>query len=215
MKVPSESLLARHAPLRAVEGCGGLVAHQADDLVELGEQWEREGGERQETPFWGVVWPAGRVLAARILSGDIEVRDRTVLDLGCGGAIGAMAAAARGAREAIANDTDPVALHVARRNARANGLALTCSSEDYISGGRVPSADIMLVADMFYERSIARRTARLLKTARERGTRVFVADAERTYTPRDDMSRMSTEEVEVSADVEGVAQRTVGVYSVP
>lgn len=46
-----------------------------------------------------------------------------VLDMGCGTGILALAAARAGARAVLAVDTDPVAVRVARENARLNGLA--------------------------------------------------------------------------------------------
>ena len=52
-----------------------------------------------------------------------------VLDVGTGSGILAIAAKKLGARRVVGTDTDPVALKVARKNARANGVAITFSDK--------------------------------------------------------------------------------------
>lgn len=47
-----------------------------------------------------------------------------VLDLGCGSGVLALAAAKAGARAVLATDIDPIAVRVARRNARLNGVRM-------------------------------------------------------------------------------------------
>ena len=59
---------------------------------------------------------------------DSPVSGLSVLDLGCGSGILALAAALRGAGPVIAVDNDPQALTATRENARRNGLALTVAS---------------------------------------------------------------------------------------
>ena len=56
----------------------------------------------------------------RLASGGIE--GRSVLDLGCGTAVLAMAAARLWPARVLASDIDPVAVEVASANLRANGL---------------------------------------------------------------------------------------------
>jgi len=53
----------------------------------------------------------------------------TVLDVGTGSGILALAAAKLGARRVVGLDVDPVAVEEARRNAALNGLELTFSTE--------------------------------------------------------------------------------------
>ena len=81
-RLPGHEFLVRFAPVKPVEGCGGIVAHQADDLFALWEAWERECGGECATPYWASVWPAAIVLARYILNHPELVAEKTVLDLG-------------------------------------------------------------------------------------------------------------------------------------
>lgn len=58
------------------------------------------------------------------LLGTLEVAGRSVLDVGTGSGILAIAAAKRGAARVVGVDTDDVALREARENAERNGVAL-------------------------------------------------------------------------------------------
>jgi ribosomal protein L11 methyltransferase len=54
--------------------------------------------------------------------GELDVAGRTVLDVGTGSGILAVAAAKRGAARVVAVDTDPLAVRAAAENARRNGV---------------------------------------------------------------------------------------------
>lgn len=61
--------------------------------------------------------------------------EETVLDYGCGSGILAIAAAKLGARRVDAVDIDPVAIDVARANARANAVRIGCSLASELAPG--------------------------------------------------------------------------------
>lgn len=63
-----------------------------------------------------------RLVARAIQAHAAEVKDRLVLDVGCGSGILALVALALGAGRAIAVDNDPEAVDVTRENAARNGL---------------------------------------------------------------------------------------------
>ncbi len=206
--VPTPALLAELAPLTPVPGCGPLVAHQAPDVFELWRRWDAECGERCGVPFWAVAWPGALMIAGWLLAHPEIVRGRSVLDLGCGGAVAGVAALLAGARALVANDVDPVALHVARLNAAANRVSLESSSDDLVAGAP-PVVDLVLVADMFYERSVSEATLAFLHRARALGCEVLVADAGRPFAPRSGVDALVTAIVPVNRDLEGVAEREV------
>jgi predicted nicotinamide N-methyase len=208
--LPSDGLLQRHAPLAPVEGVPGVWAHQSADVFALWKAWEVEAGCEQDTPFWATVWPAARVLAGMLLEGRIDVAGRRVLDLGCGGAVVAVAALKAGAARVTGNDTDRVALHVAGRNARANGSSLVLDTRD-ITGTDAAGHDIVFIADMFYEKSVAERTVGLLERLRRRGVTVYLSDGGRPFAPRDGGSEVERASVAVDGDLEGLTTRTVRV----
>jgi predicted nicotinamide N-methyase len=202
-------LLARYAPLQPVSGCEPLLAHQASDVFALWLAWEEATGERHDVPFWATVWPAARVLARWLLDHPASVGGRRVLDFGCGGGVVAIAAAVAGAACVIANDIDPVALQVAQRNAAANGASLDCTVANLLADFSFAPVDLVLVADLFYEKEQAVRTRHFLERLRAQGARVVIADAGRPFAPRTGVATLAHVRVEVDRNLEGVSEREV------
>ena len=66
----------------------------------------------------------GRCLARWILDHPYEVAGKTVLDVGSGSGLVAIACAMAGAKETCALDNDPVAIEVIHQNAKANNVSL-------------------------------------------------------------------------------------------
>jgi predicted nicotinamide N-methyase len=152
------------------------------------------------------------VLAQWLLQRKPDLRGCAVLELGCGGAVAAIAAKRAGARRVIGNDIDPIALWIAERNARANGVALEFSAMDYTMSA-LPDVDLVLSVDMFYCRREAERLSRALANARGRGIAVLIADGGRAYAPRDGVNVVKEEMVAVDAELEGVPSRHVRIMT--
>jgi predicted nicotinamide N-methyase len=208
-RLPGHDFLARFAPVKPVEGCGGIVAHQADDLFALWEAWERACGGECPTPYWASVWPAAVVLARYILSHPDLVLGRTVLDLGCGGGVAGIAAARAGASRVIANDIDPIALEIAIKNFAANGVCIEICASNLVDSKDRLSVDLIMVGDLFYHRAAANSLSAFLRSARKNGTQVLIADGNRPFTPVTGITLISQETVPVSMELEGVPCREV------
>lgn len=101
-------------------------------------------------PYWAFAWSAGVALARRILDQPALVRGRTVLDVGTGAGVVALAAARAGAHRVIACDIDRDALSVTACNARDNALQVELLEDFFALPGRV---DVLLAADVLYDRS--------------------------------------------------------------
>jgi len=71
-----------------------------------------------------------------------ELRDRTVIDYGCGSGVLALAAAKLGAARVHAVDVDPVAVTVTRENARRNTLDALVAASD--TDAAVEAADVLV-----------------------------------------------------------------------
>ncbi|MBN2036905.1 MAG: 50S ribosomal protein L11 methyltransferase [Chitinispirillaceae bacterium] len=210
---PGDAFLSRYAPLTPCDGCGGIVAHQADDLFALWEAWERQSGVRCPTPYWASVWPAAMVLAHHLLSNHSLAFGKTVLDLGCGGGVTAIAAAKAGASRVIANDIDPIALEIARRNFAANGVTVEVQQENITESHNHHDADLILVADLFYHRTAASSLIAFLRRARKRGAQVLIADSNRPFAPATGIALIFRETVPVALELEGVPYREVKILS--
>jgi predicted nicotinamide N-methyase len=207
--VPSDGLFSRYLRISPVRGCKTLNAYQSDDIVAFWDEWEKECGCECGVPFWAAVWPGAAVCAQYLLDNPEIVAGQTVLDLGCGGGIAGIAAALCGAKKVIANDIDTVALQIALRNARANETVIYPEERDLICAGlRIP-ADVILVADMFYERGPALQTMDFLSSAADTGARVLVADGQRTFAPRGWGEVVTVQMVPVDRELEGVDEREV------
>jgi predicted nicotinamide N-methyase len=197
-------------PKGAVVGCPELVAHQTPDIFEFWQRWEGRVGERQEPPFWAVVWAAAALVARVLLDEPALVAGRRVIDLGCGSGIGAIAARRAGARESIANDIDAAALAISQLHAGYNGVELTLLHEDLtLSPMRLGSGDVVIVGDLFYEERPSRPLLELLLAARARGADVLVADAGRAFAPRSGLCLLREVLLPVNYSVEGAHERRV------
>jgi predicted nicotinamide N-methyase len=207
--IPSTELLADQVPLRPLVLCPEITAHYSDNLYDLWKAWEAESGGTREIPYWCVVWPGAAVMAGHIMDGSIDVKGKSVLELGCGGAVAGIAAALGGAREVVANDIDPVAIHLAGLNAAANGVRLVFDQRDLSVEGFPPSVELILVADMFYEKVPSARLMPLLTEARHSGVRVLVADGGRSFAPKEGVKVLAEQTVAVHDELEGRPERHV------
>ncbi len=75
--------------------------------------------------------------------------------------------------------------------------------------GVPPEAQLILVADMFYEKSPSARFIPLLAAARKRGVRVVLADGGRSFAPKDGVQVLAEQTVDVHDELEGRPQRHV------
>lgn len=140
---------------------------------------EREG--ERYPPYWAFAWPGGQAMARYLLDTPETVSGRRVLDIGAGSGIAAIAAALRGAAEAVAVDVDPLAAAAARMNAAVNAVSVTTLTGDVL--GALPEADVMLIGDLVYEPDLQTRVAALLEWARQSGLEVLIADRTNARRP--------------------------------
>jgi predicted nicotinamide N-methyase len=204
-------LLDRLAPLQQAPVSSCLLLHHAPDLFALWDAWEAEVGGRCPPPFWAVAWPAASALSRYLMSGAIPLEGRSVLDLGCGAALAALVAKSAGALRVTANDIDPAALTVAGANARANGVELALDERDLTRAEHWPHHDIVLVADLFYERGVACVLWPKLLAAKRDGAVVLLADAGRPFFSCPDAVLVQEQHVPVDPEIEGVSERVARV----
>ncbi len=100
-------------------------------------------------PYWTFCWASGQVLARWLLDHPQQVRGRTLVDVGPGSGVVALAAAAAGAGRVIACDIDPQALLAVQMNAAALGRVVELSAD---LDACLRQADILTAADILYDR---------------------------------------------------------------
>jgi predicted nicotinamide N-methyase len=179
--------------------------------------WDRT--ERDAPPFWAFPWAGGQGLARYILDHPDTVAGRRVLDVASGSGLVAIAAAKAGARTVIAGDIDDHALAAIALNAADNGTPqVTPRSVDFAAapdaaGGA--GADVVLAADVFYQRELAALALAFLKAARRAGAAVLAADPARAFVPGAELIPVASYEIPVLAVLEDTRVKTVTVYRLP
>lgn len=103
-----------------------------------------------EPAYWCFCWGSGYAQAQWLFEHPHYVKNKTVLDFGCGSGVVAIAAALLGAERTIACDLDPAALHATAANAALNKVKL-----DYLDDffKLKEPVDLILAADVLYDRN--------------------------------------------------------------
>lgn len=103
-----------------------------------------------EPAYWCFCWGSGYAQAQWLFEHPHYVKNKTVLDFGCGSGVVAIAAALLGAERTIACDLDPAALHATAANAALNKVKL-----DYLNDffKLKEPVDLILAADVLYDRN--------------------------------------------------------------
>jgi len=139
--------------------------------------------ERDLCPYFGVVWPSARALAGELARRGDELRERSLLELGCGLAVPAMVAARLGARVTI-TDLHPDVPEFLARNLPRNGFTaadIAYRELDWRSGGLGARFDWVVGSDILYDAAHPEPVARALAAHLAPGGRILLADPARAY----------------------------------
>lgn len=187
--------------------------HLAEESLPIWQKTEEELGQMNvPPPFWAFAWAGGQALARYVLDNSEEVAGKTVLDLGTGSGLTAIAAMKAGAASVLAADIDPMALASAQLNAATNGVTITTTGEDLLS--TLPAAyGAVLVGDLFYERELAERVLAYITAAQAKGARVLVGDPKRSYFPVERFVLVAEYEVPVTRELEDALVKKTAVWA--
>jgi predicted nicotinamide N-methyase len=188
--------------LRSVALVPEIQLYQASEPIGVWQRTERAAGRTGlDPPFWAFAWAGGQALARYLLDHPEAVRDRQVIDIASGSGLVAIAAARAGAATVTGYDIDPLAIAAITLNAAANGVTVLAVQADILDAdGAGP--DVMLVADAFYERELARRVTRFAERGRARGADVLIGDFGRAYLPRDRLAPLAAYDVPGLSELE-------------
>lgn len=169
------AFVRRHARLAHAPLVPEIALHLARDPLAIFEAAAGDLGVAPELPpYWAFAWPGGQAAARYLLDRPEAVAGRSLLDLGAGSGIAAIAGARAGARAVLAADIDPLACSAIALNAAANGVGLATTIADVL--GVAPDHDLVVIGDLVYEPELAQRVTAYLEAAAARGTAVLLAD---------------------------------------
>lgn len=186
--------------------------HLAEESVPIWQKTEEELGEMNvPPPFWAFAWAGGQALARYVLDNPGLVSGKRVLDLGSGSGLSAIAAAKAGAAHVIAADVDQFSVAAVRLNAAINSVAIETTASDLLSA-QPPPLDVLLIADLFYERALAEAVMAFATAARAQGAEVLVGDPRRSYFPRANFLEIATYAVPVTRELEDAELKRTSVW---
>ncbi|MEQ1710892.1 MAG: 50S ribosomal protein L11 methyltransferase [Hyphomicrobium sp.] len=191
-----------------------IMLHLADESLAVWQKTEEELGEiNVPPPFWAFAWAGGQALARYVLDNATLVSRKSVLDLGAGSGLAALAAKRAGARRVLAADIDAISLAAVALNADVNGLAVETTQDDLLAAPPRPF-EIVLVGDLFYERQLAERVLAYCEAAKAGGALVLIGDPQRNYFPRDRFRCVGRYEVPVTLELEDAEIKRTAVWQV-
>ena len=196
-----------------------IKLYLAEESLPIWRRTEEELGEMNvPPPFWAFPWAGGQALARYILDHPETVRGRSVLDLGSGSGLVAIAAALAGARQVTANDIDAFAIAACAVNAAANNVTIATSCANLIAvpvpvpaprapdphmpGQQISSPDVLCLGDIFYDKPLAASVMAYARRDRERVARVLAGDPRRSYFPQERFRKIAEYAVPVTRELE-------------
>lgn len=107
-------------------------------------------GEEERLPYWAMLWPACIALAEELACAT-DMAGRSLIELGAGLGVPAIAAATSGA-SVMATDWYNEALEFIRESADANAVTVHAKFLDWRFPPALPKFDVLAGADLLYER---------------------------------------------------------------
>jgi predicted nicotinamide N-methyase len=200
-----------HTALRHPPEVPEVRLHLTDDLTALWIRAEAELGRALEPPFWASAWAGGLAVARFLLDHPERVAGRSVLDLGSGSGLCAIAAAQAGATVTAA-DVDELSMTAIKLNAAANGVLVHRVQRDLLAE-EPPAVDVVIAGDVCYERTMSERAVGWLRAARRDGADVLLGDPGRAYLPGAGLARLARYAIAPDADLESPRTRETSVYA--
>ena len=193
-----------------------IKLHLAEESLPIWRKTEEELGEMNvPPPYWAFAWAGGQALARHLLDHPGLVAGKAVVDLGSGSGLTAIAAMRAGATHVLAADIDPVSLAAVESNARANGVAVATTDADLLAASPDPQWQVVLVGDLFYERTLADRVTAYIETAARQGALVLIGDPGRSYFPKGRFTKSADYKVAVTRELEDAEIKHTAVWSLP
>ncbi len=187
--------------------------HLAEESLPIWQKTEEELGKiNVPPPYWAFAWAGGQALARYVLDNPWLLAGRSVLDLGAGSGLQAIAAAKAGAREILAAEIDALALLACQLNFEVNAVTAKTTEEDFLAAPLSRYFDVILVGDLFYERQLADKVLAMIEEVMAHDTIVLIGDPQRNYFPKGRFHDVAHYEVPVTRDLEDAEIKRTAVW---
>ena len=146
----------------------------AGAIISIEDEQQLLSGAQSRFPYGIVLWPSAIALAHELASRPLS--GRSVLELGAGTGLPGIVAASFGA-QVVQTERQEVALHVARLNAKENGLAsIQHSAADWTAWEDQSLYDFIVAADVLYADFMHAHLRRIFESNLAPGGTVLLAD---------------------------------------
>lgn len=190
-----------------------IALHLAEEPLPIWRMTEEElAAEGLPPPYWAFAWAGGQALARHLLDQPKLAAVRRALDFGAGSGIAGIAAALAGAARVEASEIDAFAGAAIAANAAANGVAITVRLEDMV--GREEGWELVLAADVAYEREPALAIFPWLAHLARGGAQVLVGDPGRSYLPRERLRAVAEYSVPTTRALEDALIKRAWVWEI-
>ena len=181
------------------------ILHAGAIVTDDDEQRFLSADDDARLPYGAMLWPSSIALAQDLAARDLAGLD--VLELGAGTGAPGLVAASRGAR-VLQTDRDEIALHLAGRNARKNGVdGIVQRRVDWVDLPADEEYDVVLAADVLYATSMHD----VLRCIFARADRVLLSDPFRPGSLKC-LQRMERDGWRATMSRWNVGGRAIGVY---
>ena len=149
---------------------------------------ERLGISSAAWPLFGLLWPSGAMLAARLGARPVTAGER-ILEIGCGLALASLVGHRRGA-DVTASDRHPLTALFLAENLRLNGLLpMKYLHGDWDASGDAADTaesggfDLIVGSDLLYERDVSGALAGFVSRHAKASCEVWIVDPDRSNRP--------------------------------
>jgi predicted nicotinamide N-methyase len=186
-----------------------IKLHLAHEALPIWQKTEDELGEiGLPPPFWAFAWAGGQALARYILDNPKIVRGQSVIDIASGSGLVGIAAMKAGAASVLAADIDQFSMAAIDLNATLNSVEISRTNDDLLVNPP-PHVNVILVGDLFYEKSVAEKCFAWLQQS---NAQILIGDPGRSYLPKSKLTQIASYAVPVSRDLEDAEIKQTAVW---
>ena len=213
MILDRRAFILENTRLQAPPHTPELRLHLADEVTPIWRLTEEALSEiGLPPPFWAFAWAGGQALARYVLDRPEFVAGKRVLDFASGSGIVGIAAARAGAASVLCADIDGFCGDAAALNAAVNGVAVGVTDANLLDAP-APAVDLILAADICYEKPLAERVMAWLKVAQGAGATVLIGDPGRSYFPKTGLAKLAEYQVSTTRELEDQEVKKTAVWT--